>query len=345
MGTCYSFISTEKIKDNGTFTRKMKHNYRLGGHIPNADPMRSYLNEELIPLKPGTDYIDAYNQRVTSSKYYKTHAIRKDAVRGIELMMTYSGKNVPEDFDRERWKKDNIEWLQEYFGKENVVSAILHLDETTPHIHAVVIPMVNDRLNARNYLGGRQKLRELQNDYAQKMEHLGLSRGIKGSPAKHTDIRDFYTALNQAKEKELPKPQKHEKAMDYYERARECFQTANYQHLGELKDKEREIVELNAGTLDKQLELNRQMAEQERLLANFNRKFGKDKKEVLKKIHTMNLINDGLKAYPDKEFSKEVFSGMREIMRFAKEQDLRNPEREETLDEMLEHFTNKRARD
>ena len=157
MGTCYSFVSTEKIKDLGAFSRKLEHNFRIGGRVPNADPMKSYLNEELIKLEPGSDYIKEYNKRVLDSVYYQTHKIRKDAVRGIEVMMTFSSKDIPKDFDFEQWKKENVEWLQSYFGKDNVVSAVLHMDETTPHIHAVVIPMVNERLSAAHFLNGRDQ--------------------------------------------------------------------------------------------------------------------------------------------------------------------------------------------
>ena len=67
MGTCYSFVSTEKIKDLGAFSRKLEHNFRIGGRVPNADPMKSYLNEELIKLEPGSDYIKEYNKRVLDS--------------------------------------------------------------------------------------------------------------------------------------------------------------------------------------------------------------------------------------------------------------------------------------
>ena len=40
------------------------------------------------------------------------------------------------------WRDDNLEWLRKTFGKDNLVSAVLHLDEKTPHIHATVVPVV-----------------------------------------------------------------------------------------------------------------------------------------------------------------------------------------------------------
>ena len=51
------------------------------------------------------------------------------------------------------------------------------------------------KLNCRHYLGGREKMRDLQTSFAQKVEHLGLERGIEGSKAKHQDIKRFYEII------------------------------------------------------------------------------------------------------------------------------------------------------
>lgn len=335
MGTCYSFISTEKIKDMGSFTRKLEHNFRIGGRVPNADPMKSRFNEQLIEMEPGSDYIKEYNKRILDSEYYQTHKVRKDAVRGIEVMMTFSSKDIPEDFDFEKWKKENVEWLQSYFGKENVVSAVLHMDETTPHIHAVVIPMVNERLSAAHYLNGRQKMTEMQNSYGDRMEALGLSRGIKGSLAKHTDIKKFYTAVNKEKIKELPRPKKHESALDYYARAQKVFEEANYQHLDELQKKDRKIIEKNSLTLQENLQMADHIKKIEEVANEIAHYFGADKQQMLKKIHTMNLLNQGLSTYPDEDFSKDVKNGMMEIIRFEKEKSKRSRQPEKDLDQIL----------
>ena len=45
----YCFMSTEKIKSLGAFTRKYEHNYRTG-NVPNADKNRAHLNEEIVSL-------------------------------------------------------------------------------------------------------------------------------------------------------------------------------------------------------------------------------------------------------------------------------------------------------
>lgn len=102
------------------------------------------------------------------------------------------------------------------FGKENVVSAVLHLDESTPHIHATVVPIVRgERRKAkqeqaknkgkRTYrkkkdaprlcaddVMSRPKLKEYQTTYAETMAKFGLARGIDGSEAKHITGSQFY---------------------------------------------------------------------------------------------------------------------------------------------------------
>mgnify|MGYP002226200954 CR=1 FL=1 len=42
----------------------------------------------------------------------------------------------------EDWCNDSLKWIRETYGEQNLVSAVLHMDEKTPHIHATVIPIV-----------------------------------------------------------------------------------------------------------------------------------------------------------------------------------------------------------
>ncbi len=112
------------------------------------------------------------------------------------------------------WYKDSIQWLQQTFGKENVVAAHLHMDEKAPHIHATVIPIVTgERRKAkkeqnegkRKYrkksntvrlcaddLPNRQKLIGYHDSYATVMTEYGLERGARGSEARHTTTTQYY---------------------------------------------------------------------------------------------------------------------------------------------------------
>jgi hypothetical protein len=74
-----------------------------------------------------------------------------------------------------------------------VVNFSVHLDEQTPHIHAVVVPIdAKGKLNCRPHLGGREKLRGLQDSFAAIQKGIGLERGIQGNKAHHTTVKEFY---------------------------------------------------------------------------------------------------------------------------------------------------------
>ncbi len=112
--------------------------------------------------------------------------------------------------------------LGETYGTKNIVSAVLHLDETTPHIHATLVPIVNTerkkkksaqvkknyrkknpnapRLSADDVMT-RTKLKEYQYTYAETMAKYGLQRGIDGSKP-YTGTSQYYRELF-AKNEEL----------------------------------------------------------------------------------------------------------------------------------------------
>lgn len=69
--------------------------------------------------------------------------ITNDQVRVVRVLLSGTHEGMMTLYEKGRlgeWCSDNIQWLQQTFGKKNVVAAHLHMDEKTPHIHATVIP-------------------------------------------------------------------------------------------------------------------------------------------------------------------------------------------------------------
>lgn len=195
----FAVLHVEKCKGNLT---------GIGQHIDrqefpfNADPERAHLNMHII--KPSDNLTDDVNARIAEG-YKGKKGIRKDAVKALRYVLTGSHERMkeleakPQDF--EKWVKSNFDFLAEKHGRENIVRFSVHMDETTPHIHAVVVPLTRTGgLSTKEMLGGPSELKALQSDYAQKMEAFGLSRGLDNSPAKHTDIKEYYAVMNE----ELP---------------------------------------------------------------------------------------------------------------------------------------------
>lgn len=114
--------------------------------------------------------------------------------------------------------RDVTDFFEERYGTENILSAVVHLDETTPHMHLNLIPVFEGRLCAKK-LFDRVELRELQSEFHEKVgRKWGLKRGKIGSTAKHLETTEFKakkiieSAEQQAEE---TKKQARRQAQDY----------------------------------------------------------------------------------------------------------------------------------
>lgn len=191
----FAVLHIEKCKPNA---------YALGRHImrekipDNADPSRTHLNRNIIT--PENNNLNrAIDERIRQG-YKGKKSIRKDAVKAVSIIMSGSHEGMKE-LERtgklNTWTSLAQSWLGQEFGAENVVSLSLHMDEKTPHLHAVVVPLTPDgRLSAKEVVGNREHLQQLQTSFYTSCGRLfGLHRGLKGSRARHTDIAEYYTLL------------------------------------------------------------------------------------------------------------------------------------------------------
>ncbi|SEA92497.1 Plasmid recombination enzyme [Oribacterium sp. KHPX15] len=223
-------FNIEFIHSKKELQRAYKHNYRHEGfYACNVDKDSSYLNEQLIGSSEET-YEKAFQRRIGESGYYDTHKIHKNAVMGISLCMELGDGDLPKGFKYDEWKKKNIDFLCKEFSKENVVSAVLHMDEGKPHIHALVIPISNGKLSSRSYLPTRSSLIELHNRYYQDCsKDLDLSPENSGVFAQHKDVKRFlYTPLDNVAKECLCKPEPQETMEEYYERANEDYKDLKF---------------------------------------------------------------------------------------------------------------------
>lgn len=141
----------------------------------------------------------------TVREYIKDIKLRKNSVVARELLMTASPgffKGLS-NAELQKWKNENLKWLKENYGN-NCVYAILHKDESTWHIHSLIVPKFENEkgeniLSNTRYFDGIEKMRGWQDNYAMNMNKSfqSLNRGIKYSKAKHMEIRHYYALINQ----------------------------------------------------------------------------------------------------------------------------------------------------
>ena len=184
----------------------------------NADPTRTHLNRELIQFPDGVGSRTAAIQHRLDTAGLK-RKIGKNQVQAIRIVLTGTHtdmERIEQCGKLDEWCQVNIDWLRKTYGADNVVSAMLHMDEETPHIHATIVPIVQTerkkqkkeqtvkkkyrtkapapRLCADEVMS-RANLIRYQDTYAEQMAAYGLQRGIKGSEAQHISTHEYYRSL------------------------------------------------------------------------------------------------------------------------------------------------------
>ena len=213
----YAVLHLEKAK--GTDSKMSAHIERTV-HPKNADRTRTHLNRELVQFPEGVR-----NRTQAIAHRIETAGIRRQVsanqVKAIRILLTGSNKDMKQmeaEGRIEDWCNDSLKWIRETYGEQNLVSAVLHMDEKTPHIHATVIPIVTGerrkagqeeqngkkkyrkknpqdvRLCADDVMA-RHRLKHYQDTYAQAMNKYGLQRGVDGSLAKHISTMQYYKQL------------------------------------------------------------------------------------------------------------------------------------------------------
>ena len=213
----YAVLHLEKAKGaDGAMSTHIERTV----HPKNADRTRTHLNRELVRFPEGVR-----NRTQAIAHRIETAGIRRkvsaNQVKAIRILLTGSNKDMKQmeaEGRIEDWCNDSLKWIRETYGEQNLVSAVLHMDEKTPHIHATVIPIVTGerrkagqeeqngkkkyrkknpqdvRLCADDVMA-RHRLKHYQDTYAQAMNKYGLQRGVDGSLAKHISTMQYYKQL------------------------------------------------------------------------------------------------------------------------------------------------------
>lgn len=163
---------------------RTKENYASN---PDVDTSRSRLNFHLVT--PQRSY-RAEAERQIAEAGCRT---RKDSVRVVETLITaspefFQGKNPKEVKAFFSLALDFIKCKQ---SPETIISAVVHMDEKTPHMHLSFVPITEDgRLSAKDILGNRKNLTKWQDDFWKFMvkKYSDLERGESASETGRTHI-------------------------------------------------------------------------------------------------------------------------------------------------------------
>ncbi len=202
----------------GSHNKREKKAYKSN---PNIKLELTKNNIELVPLKE--KYVKGFHN--LTKEYRKQHEEkqkieRDDRKRSYSEMLNKSKSVVADEllftatnkFFKDKNKDFILEWANTCmdfvyndlgYTKEQVLHVTLHLDEATPHIHCVVVPLVKKldkrtnteryTISKKQYIKDKLHLSQLQDIYNDRLREKGydLERGIKGSNAKHQKVREF----------------------------------------------------------------------------------------------------------------------------------------------------------
>ena len=147
---------------------------------PDVDVSRSKYNFHLV--KPVQRYRAEAEKQITAAGC----RTRKDSVRVVEVLFTAS----PEFFKGKKraevraYFEEALQFFKQYQNKANIISAVVHMDEKTPHMHLSFVPLTADgRLSAKEIVGNKKKLTQWQDNFWSHMvrTYPELERGESAS--------------------------------------------------------------------------------------------------------------------------------------------------------------------
>ena len=156
---------------------------------PQIDSERTRNNYRFIPYF-GKTYTEFINGRIKELGL----SPRKDAVVMNSFVLGsdkqfFDGLSKVEQYN---FFSDCYKFFAERYGEENIIAAVVHNDETTPHMHLNLMPVTKDARLCSKQLFDKPQLQQLQTDFYETVgKKYGLERGKEGSQKKHLSTAEF----------------------------------------------------------------------------------------------------------------------------------------------------------
>lgn len=272
---------------------------------PQIDRMRTPNNYHIV--KRSESYLAYIDKRI--KELVLKRKLKDDAVLVNSFILGSDGEFF-EGLSPEQQREffyDCTAFFAHRYGEKNIISAVVHMDETTPHLHLNLMPVLDGRLCSKQ-LFDRKALQELQSDFYEKVgKKWGLQRGKIGSTAEHLDTAAFklkkmkeeaVAAIMQKSEAQavIDEAEKAQKAAEPVKALLEDYEKAKVEKIpfsGKKKDEQIIALRTKNGQLKREVEIR-----------------GKDQESLYKLLQEATRKNNGedtaykmvtdiLAAYPE----------------------------------------------
>ena len=159
----YAILRFAKHKGGASKALSAHHERTKDSYASNPDIDLSRTAQNFHLVTPRWSYEQEIKHRIQTAGC----RVRKDSVKFVDTLVTVSPEfakaheaEMPEYFRR------TFDFLKERVGEENIFSAVVHMDEKTPHMHLCFVPLTRDkRLSAKEILGNKKSMIRWQDDF------------------------------------------------------------------------------------------------------------------------------------------------------------------------------------
>ena len=189
----YGILRFAKMKGGPARALEAHHERKKEQYASNPDVDTSRSNQNYHLIAPRQSYYYEIQNRIEKSGC----KVRKDSVKFIDTIITAS----PEFFknrlteETKAFFQRTVNFISDEVGKQNIFSAVVHMDEKTPHMHLCFVPLTPDnRLSAKEVMGDRTKLSKWQDKFHECMSEV-YPEMERGEPAIETKRKHLPVGL------------------------------------------------------------------------------------------------------------------------------------------------------
>jgi hypothetical protein len=161
------------------------HNKREARATIKIDPERSHLNEALEGPPDAAGVMRRANELMTAAGVAK---LRKDAIQALECVFSLPPNH---GLDERAYFSDCAAWAAGHFVGAPVLSVDIHRDESAPHCHVLILPLVAGRMVGSSLFGSPQKMPERQASFHAAVAHR---YGLGAPPKRRRTMAEVFTS-------------------------------------------------------------------------------------------------------------------------------------------------------
>ncbi|ETN80463.1 plasmid recombination enzyme [Necator americanus] len=200
-------INVLKLKTEGEILKIANHNLR---QVPSRNVVSSRTKQNTYYIGSSTTNVlkEMEDRLATVPKF------RKDAVKVVNLVLSGSHEFFTDKKKAKEWELATQKWVEDTFGKENIIYSVVHHDEKTPHFQVSFVPIYDGKLRAAHWFDGPAKMNKIHNSYAKVNKPFGLQRGDKFKKPTQEELTEYYKKVNASSDYEAKLDRKLEGLFD-----------------------------------------------------------------------------------------------------------------------------------